>query len=85
MRQLQFSSQRAGAELVNQLFRAVSWYQNRTKVFRLWEPIPKTRGVGLALALALALINANATDATPRESKMEEKCWNKKDAQGVPA
>jgi len=70
MRQLQFSSQRAGAELVNQLFRAVSWYQNRTKVFRLWEPVPKTRGVGLALALAL--INTNSTNATPRESMTQQ-------------
>jgi len=39
----------------------------------------------VGLVLALALINTNSTNATPRESKMEQKCWNKKDAQDVPA
>ena len=41
--------------------------------------------MGVGLALALALINTDSTNATLRESKMKQKCWNKKDAQGVSA
>jgi hypothetical protein len=40
-----------------------------------------SRGVGLALALALVLIDTNSTNTTPKESKMEQKRWNKNDVQ----
>jgi hypothetical protein len=45
----------------------------------------KTGSRGGGLALALILTNTNSGSATPRESKMEQKCWNQKDTQCPPA